>query len=120
MKTQSPQLAGSAGRGLLALRATTSAKPSAARATTMSTTTTAKMASGPISVRASSPYQRYQEVRAMRRTLFALAAALLLAATACAAAGGGGGAPKDAPANATAAPSATPAPVKSSPPDYGY
>src|SRR5687768_7536049 len=118
MKTQSPQLTGSAGRGLLALRATTSAKPSAARATTMTTTTTAKMASGPISVRASSPYQRYQEVRAMRRRLFALAAALLLATTACAAAGGGG-APKDAPANATAAPS-TPAPMKSEPPDYGY
>jgi hypothetical protein len=57
-------------------------------------------------------------VRAMRRRLFALAAALLLATTACAAAGGGGGAPKDAPTNATAAPSA--APVKSEPPDYGY
>jgi hypothetical protein len=54
----------------------------------------------------------------MRRRLFALAAALLLATTACAAAGGGGGAPKDAPTNATAAPSA--APVKSEPPDYGY
>jgi len=54
----------------------------------------------------------------MRRRLFALAAALLLATTACAAAGGGG-APKDAPANATAAPS-TPAPMKSEPPDYGY
>jgi hypothetical protein len=52
----------------------------------------------------------------MRRALFALAAALLLATTACTAAGGGGGAPKDAPANSTA----TPAPVKSSPPDYGY
>jgi hypothetical protein len=56
----------------------------------------------------------------MRRALFALAAALLLATTACAAAGGGGGTPKDAPANATVAPSSTPAPVKSSPPDYGY
>src|SRR5687768_10595055 len=120
MKTQSPQLTGSAGRGLLALRATTSAKPSAARATTRTTTTTAKMASGLISVRASSPYQRYQEVSAVRRALFAIAAALLVATTACAAAGGGSGAPKDAPANTTAAPSSTPAPVKSGPPDYGY
>ena len=55
----------------------------------------------------------------MRRALFALAAALLLATTACAAAGGGG-IPKDGPANATAAPSSTPTPVKSGPPDYGY
>src|SRR5687767_11191284 len=120
MNTQSPQLTGSAGRGRLALRATTSAKPSAASATTMTTATMAKMASGPISVRASSSYQRYQEVRAMRHALIALAAALLLATTACAAAGGGGGAPKDAPANTTAAPSSTPTPVKSGPLDYGY
>jgi hypothetical protein len=56
----------------------------------------------------------------MRRALVALSAALLLATTACGAAGGGGGAPKDAPVNATAAPSSTPAPVKSEPPDYGY
>ena len=56
----------------------------------------------------------------MRRALFALAAALLLATTACAAAGGGGGAPKDAPANTTTAPSFTPTPAKSGPPDYGY
>ncbi len=55
----------------------------------------------------------------MRRAIFALAAALLLATTACAAAGGGG-IPKDAPANATSAPSSTPAPVRSDPPDYGY
>ena len=54
----------------------------------------------------------------MRRALFALAAALVLATTVCTAAGGGG-IPKDAPANATAAPSSTP-PVKSDPPDYGY
>ena len=59
----------------------------------------------------------------MRRALVALAAALLLATTACAAAGGGSGAPKEAPANATAAPSAMPTPsggVRSDPPDYGY
>ncbi len=77
----------------------------------MNTTKTAKMASGPISVRASSPYQRYQEVSATLRALFALAAALLLATTACAAAGGGSGAPKVAPANATNAPSFMPTPT---------
>src|SRR5678815_4439086 len=109
MKTQSPQFSGSAGRGRLALRATTMAKPSAARQTTTSTTKTAKMARGPISVRASSPYERYQEVSAMRSALLAASAAVLLATTACAAAGSGGAdAPKGAPGNATAAPSSVP------------
>src|SRR5438034_1294192 len=104
MKTQSPQLSGSAGRGRLALRATTSAKPRAASETTMRTAKMAKTASGPISVRASSPYQRYQEVSAMRGVLLSMVAALLLATTACAAAGSGGsGAPKAPPGNATRA-----------------
>jgi len=77
------------------------------------------MARGPISVRASSPYQRYQEVSAMRHAVLAIAAALLLATTACAAAGsGGGGAPK---ATTTAAPSFMPTPTGGMPPDpYGY
>jgi len=59
----------------------------------------------------------------MRRAFLTLAAALLLATTACAAAGGGSGAPKDAPANATAAPSSMPTPtggMGSDPYDYGY
>lgn len=57
----------------------------------------------------------------MPRALMALAAALLLATTACAAAGGGGGAPKDAPANATPAPSYMPTPTGGAGSDpYGY
>jgi ABC-type glycerol-3-phosphate transport system substrate-binding protein len=57
----------------------------------------------------------------MRRALFALTAALLLATTACAAAGGGNGAPKDAPANATTAPSFMPTPTGGQAEDpYGY
>src|ERR1700682_5057001 len=119
MKTQSPQLSGRAGRGRLAVRATTSADPRAARAITMTITKMAKMASGPISVRASCSYQRYQEVSAVRRVLLTLAAALLLATTACSAAGsGGGGAPKG---NATIAPSFMPTPTGGKPADpYGY
>ena len=55
----------------------------------------------------------------MRRALLALAAALL-ATTACTAAGGGG-APKDAPANATPAPSLMPTPTGERADDpYGY
>ncbi len=60
----------------------------------------------------------------MRSGLLAVAAALLLATTACAAAGSGGtGAPKDGPANATAAPSYMPTPtgaMPADPYDYGY
>src|SRR3979409_515038 len=109
MKTQSPQLIGKAGRGRLAVRATTSANPRAAGAITMTMTKTAKTASGPISVRASCSYQRYQEVSTVRRVLLTMAAALLLAATACSAAGSGGsGAPKG---NATIAPSFMPTPA---------
>jgi hypothetical protein len=47
----------------------------------------------------------------MPRAVLVLAAALLLATTACAAAGGGRGAPKDAPGNATNAPSFMPTPT---------
>jgi hypothetical protein len=59
----------------------------------------------------------------MRSALMAMATALLLATTACSAAGGGGGAPKDAPANATPAPSFMPTPtggMPADPYDYGY
>ena len=81
-------------------------------------TTKAKMATGPISEQASSPYQRYQEVSAMRRVLLGLVTALLVAGVACSAAGTGGG---GSPQNATPAPSSKPGTGgPSADPEYGY
>src|SRR5438105_622587 len=99
MNTQSPQLAGRAGRGRFARRSATTAKTSAAAVT--SARIVARMTM-PISVRPLRPYPPYQEVTVRKTFVSLVSVALVLSA--CGGAGAGGAAPSPASTPPSAAP----------------